>query len=314
MENRIKQIIKEEFNAETLLIRRITEGYSHYMYEVTTNKQPFRMIIRFSNNKKEDVNLGKEKYVMDLLRKNNIPVPKIYSYSHKYMIMEKFSGIRLDTIWESLTKEEKIQITRKIGKLLSKIHHIKLEKFGIIKDKGKIKSDEPFKFRKMGEYIEYNKFLREWLKAGLEDLARILSYKHISKELIIEIFRYLTTNLHKIEYSGEPVLIHGDFMPDHIFVEKINNNYEIIGLIDFEFALSYAPEYDFIKLHRKGFFNDENLKKALKEGYGEINEEAVEIHRIMRDLGFAWVVLESGDKSLSDKTLKDIEKRIKTKL
>ena len=40
MENKIKQIIEKEFDAQTLEITRITEGYSHYMYLVKINKAP----------------------------------------------------------------------------------------------------------------------------------------------------------------------------------------------------------------------------------------------------------------------------------
>mgnify|MGYP001585623034 CR=1 FL=1 len=80
MEEKIKEIIKKEFNADVVEINRITEGYSHYMYLVKFNKEPSEAIIRFSNNAKKDVNLAKEKFVIELLSKNNVPVPKIYSF------------------------------------------------------------------------------------------------------------------------------------------------------------------------------------------------------------------------------------------
>jgi len=310
MENKIRQIIEREFNAQTLEIKRITEGYSHYMYSVKINKKPNEVIVRFSNNKREDVGLSKEEFVIDKLRENNIPAPKIYRYDEEYMILEKFTGTRLDTLWDSLSKKEKMQITKELGKLLSKIHEIKLEKFGRIENKGKIKSDEAFKFRPMGKIIPYNKFLREWLIASFEDIARLLSYKHISQRFMIKLFSYLSQNLEKISYNGKPTLTHGDFFPGHIFIKRINKEYKIIGLIDFEFAHSLSPEYDFIKLHRAGFFKDPEIKQALMEGYGDINEQAVEIHRITRDLGFAWAVLESGNKELSDKIIKTIEEKL----
>lgn len=84
----------------------------------------------------------------------------------------------------------------------------------------------------------------------------------------------------------------------------------VIFIQDFEFSSSYSPEFDFIKMHRFGFFEDLNLKRALILGYGKINENAVETHRLMRDLQFAWAVLESGNKKLSDETLKKIEIKI----
>jgi len=311
MKEKIIKIIKREFNARALKIKRITSGYSHYMYDVKINKEPKELIVRFSNNSKEDVNLGKEKYVIELLQKNKIPAPIIYVYKKDYMILQKFKGEKLDLLWDSLSKKEKIQITEKIGKLMKKMHKIKLKKFGVIEENGKINSDNPFKFRKMGSQTNYNLFLREWLRQIFEDFARLLSYPHVPKEFMSDIFLYLTKNLKHLKYQGKPTFTHGDFLPGHIFVKKINNNYKIEGIIDFEFAISSCPEYDFIKMHRKGFFDDKNLKKALKKGYGKIDEKAVEVFRVMRDLGFAWAVLESGNKKLSNKTIRILNNKLK---
>lgn len=317
MEDRIPEIVKKEFNAKVIEVKRITEGYSHYMFDVKIDKAPFEVIIRFSNNTKESVNLSKEKYVIELLHKHNIPAPKNYAFHHPqekkeegYMILEKFQGIRLDTIWKNLSKEEKIQVTKEMGKLLAKIHAIKLEDFGDILEDGKIDADKPFKFKKTGEQLPFNKFVREWLISHSRDISRLASYDHISKEFIARYYTHIMNKILIIRYEGNPILIHGDFIPGHIFVEKEKNNYKIIGIIDFEFAAAFAPEYDFLKIHREGFFDDTELKKALIESYGPINEEAVEIHRLSRDLGFAWAVLEVGNRELSDKILKSIEERI----
>ena len=146
---------------------------------------------------------------------------------------------------------------------------------------------------------------------GMNFIARLASYYYISKKFIADFLAYIVQNLDLIRYDGTPRLIHGDFMPGHIFVERESGEWKIIGIIDFEFAQAYAPEYDFIKLHRAGFFDDPDLKKALIESYGPISEEAIKIHRLIRDLGFAWAVLEAGDKKLSDGVLRSIEERLK---
>lgn len=318
MENRIPGIIKKEFNANTLEIKRINEGFSHYMYDVKINKAPFDIIVRFSNNTQKGSNLGKEKYVIDLLKSNGLPVPKIYAFHHPkekkeegYIVMEKFKGIRLDTIWDSLSKDERIQITKEMGKILAKMHLISLNDFGNIEEDGNIKGDEPFKFRKTGESLQFNRFARTWLKHNLEDIARLASYPHISKKFISDLLSYLIQNLDVIKYDGRPKFIHCDFMPGHIFVEKKDVRYVITGIIDFEFAQSYSPDYDFIKLHRAGFFDDHEIKQALIDAYGPVNEKAIEIHRLTRDVGFAWAVLEAGNKELCDKVLKKVEETLR---
>ncbi|MFH1290233.1 MAG: aminoglycoside phosphotransferase family protein [Nanoarchaeota archaeon] len=317
MEQRIKEIIKREFDAEVFNIERITEGYSHSMFDVTIGLPLRNVIVRFANNGGETVNLAKEKYVIDLLRSRNIPAPKILAFHNEkrkgqedYMILEKLLGTRLDTIWDELPKEEKIKLTLKVGALLARIHEIELEDFGAIAEGGKIMSEPEFEFKQAGKKPPYSKFIRQKLTDSFKDLARLISHKTFSPEFISKYMFYLVKNIEKIEYTGRPKLVHGDYVHGHLFVEKINGEYEIVGVIDFEFAFAYSPEYDFIKLHRTGFFDDPEIKKALEEGYGKINEEAVEIFRIMRDLGFAQVLYQSGDKELSAKVFKRIEEVI----
>ncbi len=321
MEEQIKTIAKKEFDAEVIKIKKITEGYSHYMYNVRINKEPYELIFRFSNNKKKDVNLAKEKYVMEVMSKNNLPIPKIYAFdnskkesSEEYMVLEKMSGIRLDTIWDSMTKEEKTQVTEEIGKILSKIHSIKFEEFGYIREGGEIDFDVAFRFKQMGDPLTHSRYLRGELKDYFINFSRLISYRHLPKEFFRNYMDFLHKNLETLDYSEKPVLIHSDFMTGHLFVKKDNSVYKIVGLIDFELAKASAPQGDFIKLHRQGFFDDPDLKEALKKGYGKINEKAVEILRILRDISFAQVLFESGNKELAAKIIGETDEKIKKEL
>ncbi len=317
MENRIKEIIKKELKAEVLDIVKINEGFSHNIFLVKINKEPKEIILRFSNNShKKWATLGKEEFVISLLRRNNIPAPKILAFDNDpekgYMIQEKLSGKRLDTIWEKISREEKIQITEKIGKLLADFHKIEFDKFGLIEDGGNIDFDKPFTFKKAGEVKPFSESIRQKYLDFMREFSIAISFYHLNKEFIIDFFAYIMRNIKEIEYSGKPVFTHCDLMLGHIFVEKINKEYKIIGIIDFEFAESTCPEYDFIKLHRKGFFEDKELLSALERGYGkEINKKAVEYHRLMRDFAFASVLLNSGDNKTAEEVFDSIKHRIK---
>lgn len=312
-EQRIKKLVSREFDAELVEEQKISEGFSHHMYSVKINKKPFEIIVRFLNNADNRFDLSKEEFVIETLGKNGLPVPKIYAFNEKegYMVLEKFNGSRLDKIWDSLNKEEKIKITKKLGKLLAKIHRIHFENFGYLRSHGKIKSGEEYKFKQKGKEIKSSGFLRHLLSAFFEELSLFASYPEISKEFLIKMSSYVLSKRKELDYCGKPTLIHNDFIAAHIFVEKINKEYGITGIIDFEFAESSAPEYDFIKLHRQGFFDDVELKKALEQGYGrKIDEKKVQEFRLMRDFGFARVVLSSGDKEHCDRVIKEIEEKI----
>lgn len=311
MEDKIPEIVKREFKAKTLEIKRITEGFSHYMYLIKINQAPFEVIVRFSNNRDEEVSLEKEKFIIETLRKNRIPAPRILAFSKEYMILEKMPGDRLDLIWNNIDKNEKIYLTEKMGRILRDIHSINFEKFGPIKSNGQIDVDSSFKFRRVGIQLEYNPWIREVIKQFSKNYARLLSYSHIDKKLMMKINMYILKNLKYINYTGKPTLIHGDFQKGHVFVKKIDGEYKIVGIIDFEFANSSAPEYDFIKLHREGFFEDKKLLNALERGYGRsIDKKALLTYKLMRDTGFAQVVLDAGNKKLSDKILKNLSQKL----
>lgn len=318
MKDKIKEHIKEILNAEVLDIQPTSGGYSHEMYLLKINKAPHELLIRFSNNsEKPERDLKKELWVLKQLRKINIPVAEIYHFkerenenSHDIMLMEKLSGNRLDLIWEKLSQNEREQITEEIGKLAKKIHSIKLEAFGRLKAEGEIEIDKPFKFKKAGEKKPHNEFIRNLLKEHLKNLGRLLSFEHVEKDFIKNVFNYIIENKENINYKGKPILIHGDLVPQHIFVRKEDNFWKITGLIDIEFSEPSCPEFDFIKLHRAGFFDSKELKEALIKGYGQINEKAVEVLRTIRDSAFLQVLLESGDNEEAEKVLKSIEKTI----
>ena len=253
---------------------------------------------------------------MESLSHQGIPVPKVISFDKSetdldIAIIEKVEGIRLDTLWDSLTKQEKVQITEEIGKILRKIHSIKLPKFGRLKEGGEVEQEPDFKFKNSELPSEYSDFLRKEFEKHFYEIGKLFSFKEIDSEQILKIISFVLNNKEEIEYTGKPTLIHGDFMLGHIFVKKEKEKYQITGIIDVEFAEPSSPEFDFIKLHRQGFFEDKELLEALKKGYGEINEKAVEIFRMIRDLEFAQVLIFSGNSKKGNEIINQIEERIK---
>ncbi len=317
MEFDIREIIKKELNLEAVEIKEISEGFSHKKYFVTTNGLPRDLVIRFENKSSINKGLKAEEIAINKVRELGIPAPKIYVCNSEYMIMEKLKGTRLDTIWSNLTINEKIQVTKEIGRLSAKIHEIKFDKFGEFTNSGELKQySSIFSFKNEGGKVESNNFyFRELMSSFFKDIARLMSFKSIMPQLPAKIVEYMMKNYEDIAFEGEPTLIHGDFHRDHIFVEREGENYKIVGIIDFEFAAFKAPEYDLIKLHRQGFFDNAELEKAFMEGYNKpINKKAIEISRMTRDFAFGAVLLDSGKTQEGIKILKEVESKIDKEL
>ncbi len=320
MNSLIKKIFKKEFNSNVLFINKIKKGYSHNMYEVKSDKKPYTAIIRFPINLDRNISLGKEVYVINLLNKNKIPVPNIYAYHNPkeerdgYLILEKIKGTLLSDIWNNLDESNKVDITIKIGKLLSKMHKIKFKGFGFIREDGTTDTGTwMYRFKHDSKKVlpKFSPYLIRNTRDLFIDVSKLMSYKILKPSFFSKLSYYVAKNLNKLDYHGKPTFVHNDFNLEHIFVVKKKDKYEINKIIDFELANSACPEYDFIKLHRAGFFNNKKLKNALEKGYGKkINQEVVRLNRLLRDVSFATALLCSGNKNLFSKILKGIEKEI----
>lgn len=315
-QNQIKAILKKHFPKQNINdITRITQGYSHYMYDCELKDK--HVILRISFNKKADLSIAKEIWVIDQYKKVGVPVPKIYAWKEQedfdYMIMQKFEADNLEQIWNNLSENEKIQVAEEMGKLLRKMHSVPIKKFGHIGSNGVI--SDSFSFRKQSDdNVKKSDWVNVLFSSGLKDLSLVIAQDLITPEQSSKILKYLHSHVQMIK-DCKPALVHTDFQLGHLFVKKQNNKWKIVGLIDFEFAYAYAPEFDFIKLHRAGILDDKKIKKAIMNGYGakELHKEfdkVVLIYRLIRDIGFVGYVAKAGNLEAAKKALDFVLKTV----
>ena len=317
---RAAQIIFE--NAKTA--RKLNRGFSHNIYEVETNSYPEKVILRFSNENPEKFGLEKEIRVNKIIQRLGLPVPRIIFYDktkklipYEFVIMSKLEGEDLDFVWNKLSKKEQMQIAEKMGEILGKIHSVKFNSFGLLLPKG-ISDEGKFSLKEVGEEARANAASFKILSDGLSDLGKFASYKIINPEFTAEVANFIIKNKALSETNEKPALIHGDFFSANFRVKKIKGNWFITGLIDFEYAAAYTREFDFIKLARNGFLQG-CIKDAILKGYQKYQvidknfDKKVEYLRIVRDIGFATVLLKAGDLEFTKKILNIIKEKINFK-
>ena len=227
-----KYFPKREINS----IKRITEGYSHYMYECKTTQGTY--IIRISYNKNPRFGIAKEIWVLNQYRTAGVPVPEVIAWNegekYDFMIMKKLEGTPADALWNTLKRQEQEAIAKEIGKILGKMHSITFPHFGHIEKNGVSNND--FSFRKQSDIAtERNEWAHILYRDGLEDLSLVIAQELTTPEQSGAIVQFLHNRAHVLKKST-PVLTHGDFQLSHIFLQKKKNMWTIVGLIDFEFA------------------------------------------------------------------------------
>lgn len=304
-------------------IKKINKGYSHEIFEVETEEYPEKIIVKLANSKEDKFSLRKEKRIHEMLQEKGIPVPRVIflddskeKVDFEFIVLSKAEGIDLEEIFHKFSRKQQEQIFEEIGEILGKIHSTKFESYGYLTPT-EIYDEHNFTLKKVGKRLPINPSTLSIISSALFDLGYLFANENTNQDLLRDIFEYFIKNRNLSASYESPSLIHGDFEIRNIRVKKIKNQWRICSLLDFEYAASESREYDFIKLHRWGLFEKENLKESMLRGYSKYQsipenlENKVKFMRITRDIAFAGVLFKSGNLELGNKILDYVKKEIK---
>ena len=122
-------------------ICKLAEGGFNRVFELTM-QDGLKVIARlpYPSTQPKTLATASEVATMDLVRKYEIPTPKIFAYSAdasnsvgaEYMIMEKVSGRCSGDIWYDLPHDERVKILRQIVGIEAKLFAIPLPAYGSI--------------------------------------------------------------------------------------------------------------------------------------------------------------------------------------
>ncbi len=247
-EEKIKEIAKYYYGEFPIIQQLKSENNAVFNLKF----RDFEKIIKIDiKGEEEPWLIEKEMYLFDLLKKNNIPVPKVEHFDitgkfipEHWFILEKLGDKDLNKLFLE-SKNVKKQFIE-LGKYLAKSHSIKFEEQGIIFHDG------------IEKITLKNKILKK-----KEMLSKLVSMKKITPNQEIKILNAIKN----FQDSNEAVLCHNDFGP----WQAIVNEGHINGIIDWEWAESSDSVYDFSKTELLIETFSGNLKE-FKEGYESIKK------------------------------------------
>ncbi|HLD95103.1 MAG TPA: aminoglycoside phosphotransferase family protein [Alphaproteobacteria bacterium] len=205
----------------------------NYKIQLENNKNP--LILRVYLRDKEAA--YREQKLAELLRKI-VPVPLTHYIGevegHHFAITEFMQGLSLRDLLLGDTPHDLSAIMHEVGKILSKITAHEFSRAGFLnKDLDVI----PY------ESTDVIKFVQDCLTHST--VLSVLSAEVISKiQKAIEQYAYLFPT------DNEHCLVHGDFDPANILVDKINGAWVVSGILDWEFAFSGAYLWDVANMLR----------------------------------------------------------------
>ncbi|MGL4450877.1 MAG: phosphotransferase family protein [Sarcina sp.] len=265
----LQNILSEYFKKEVVFeAKLLSEGGFNTVYYICVDKN-IELILRVEPINKElifdfEQNLMESEVLFyDECKKYNIQCSNVLKVDtsksiidRDYMIVE---FIKSKALIHYDNKDE--DVYEELGKLIKKVHEIKGEKFGRIRD---VKYGNGFELWSEFLESEMNEALDKCLKLNLLDELEIRKYREV-------IGRYEEM----LDEITDKSLVHADFWIGNVLVSKVDGKVKVAAIIDGDRALYGDSEFDF-----RGEWITE---KAFYIGYGNTEEidKKVKIRRLI---------------------------------
>lgn len=225
-----------------------------------------------------------------LLRRLNgqVPVAGLLFFSidnpvvdYPYAVLDWVEGERLDVL--AAAGEDIDALGRTIGETLAQIHAITFDRYGFFDPDLSLPNAIDLDGDGLLAYIR-------------RTLAADCSGDRLGRELVNDLIRFVERQGHRLSTWRGPCLVHGDFNGANILLRRPENDeWKVAAVIDWEYALSGTPGFDFAHLLRAPLGSEPLLAESAAQRYRlagrALPADWREISRLV-DL-FAWVDLAS---------------------
>jgi aminoglycoside phosphotransferase (APT) family kinase protein len=218
---------------------------------------------------------------------------------YPYAVIDWVMGERLDVL--AAAGEDVIALGRAVGQTLALIHAITYDRYGFFNPDLSLSAAIDLDRGGLLAYIH-------------RTLVRGCGGERLGQDLVENLIRLIEYQGHRLATWGGPCLVHGDFNGSNILLQRMENReWKVAAILDWEFALSGTPGFDFAHLLRAPLDSHPLLAASVAHSYRSAGHALPvdwrEIARLV-DL-FAWVDLAS--RPGSDATvIRDARKAIQT--
>lgn len=188
-----------------------------------------------------------------------IPIPRTNyigeSDGYHFAITEFLPGITLRALLLSENSYNLALIMNEVGSILAKINNITFDKAGFFD-----------KTINVTQQINKDIYL-DYIKGCLDNSFLITN---LGKNIVDEIRLVFKKYRDLLPSSNETNLVHGDFDPANILVEKIDGQWRVTGILDWEFAFSGSILFDIANMlryaHQMPVDFQNSFLRGVKEG------------------------------------------------
>lgn len=266
-------------------IVRATSGVSNACFIVND-----ALVIRFNTFDTTVPKFANERAAYDVLAGSGVPVPSVVALDqsrrivpYDFMILTRLPGSNLAEQWRELTASQTDDVVWEAGRCLARLHAVRLPAFG------KLREQDAPRFHTWPDYFD------DYARRYLNEAAR---YGLLEEPLRTRLEDALHGARHVLARVTQGMLVHSDYHYENI----LHEGGRLSGILDFEWALSGDPSYDFI--------NDDvrelqipGSEAAFREGYRSIrpldagHDRRVAIYRLFLRLETAVMHARRGNSS-----------------
>jgi aminoglycoside phosphotransferase (APT) family kinase protein len=206
---------------------------------------------------------AKKEMAVHRLIGGRVPVPHFLYFcaenpltGHPYAILDWVEGVELQALLASLTGDRLVTLGGAIGRTLAAVHRFTFDKFGFLDaDLG------------VAEPIDLDK--KAFVAYLEQTFVKGPGGARLGAELSSALLQFATREGDMLDaWLEQPCLVHGDFNASNILIGP-GEDCAIAAVIDWEYALSATPAFDFGNLLRPPLDDDPGFAAALAQGHRE---------------------------------------------
>jgi aminoglycoside phosphotransferase (APT) family kinase protein len=254
----VGRLVREAIpSASVTAFRPASGGLSNTNIEVELAHAPHRVLLRLYQR---DIGAApREAALSALVRQQAVPTARFLHIGDRngrpYAVLEWIEGSRLETVAPRLADEDLVSLGRSIGRLLVSIHKVAFERAGFLD--AALEIAEPIDLSLEG----LRGFLHRCLVEGVGG-------ERLGSTLTAALLTHVEREGRRLDaWLGRPCLTHADFNGSNILVRRVGPAWEVAAVLDWEFAFSGSPAFDFGNLLRPPLGARREFTAALAAAY-----------------------------------------------
>ncbi len=269
-------------DAHVVSVERVNGGLVHTNLRLTLDRAPGRVLLRLFQR---DPRTARKEAALAALLQSRVPIARFLHFADNnpitggpYAVLEWIDGVQLDHACRDADPATLDALGVAVGTALAHVHAFRFDRAGFFAPD--LHVAETLDLGPTGLL----QFMHQCLRAGPGG-------ERLGHALTDRLFAFVEREGHRLDgWLGDPRLTHADCNPSNILLRQIAADWRVAAVLDWEFALSATPAFDFGNLLRLPLGGQTAFVEGVETGYrsagGTLPPDWRPIARIA-DL-FAW--------------------------